>query len=322
MATVYGPHRLRADTRANWQSYTPEDEELIVKFSEGGGAPAEIGFGDGVVTGDQAVVIGSGPAGTSAGHVQFYNNGRFAFSDNVRFYSGNGALYAKHLNVGVADTETNPASPFTATYGSGDIIPIETNASLTIRIPSGTPDAPTQLLYTVKNTHATATITISFDVSGGQYTIIGRHPQREVLPGEYSDFYVRWVNGTVGWQVLGRPYSPYDIKYYGTPEVGQRFVREFVHTYMRVPWINPGDLGTPRCVTAPTSATTFTLQRSTNAGGSWTAIGTCTFATGQKFGSFVISNTTEFAHGDEFAILSPSNLNGLADLYFIMRVAV
>jgi hypothetical protein len=174
----------------------------------------------------------------------------------------------------------------------------------------------------VTNTHATDAVLVTFDTGTGQYKLRGRHPVKEVLAGDTVVFYIFTADGGANWYVEGRPYAPFDIKFFvgDTIAAGTILYQEWVHTGLRVPF-NLADVGNSECLTPPTAATAFSVQRRIAGQSAYTEIGTCTFGASSTWSTWVFAGgAVEFAHGDRLRIVAPSNLNGLASLAFTLRV--
>lgn len=274
---------------------------------------------------------GGGGAGGAAGldgSIQYAASGAFAASSSLSY-----AAAPKLLKTPLVGGLIHDAGAISGTWsppldqGAQTII-ASAAASFTLAAPSGVTlptDHEVYLHLIITNTAATPIYAV-FDVgeTAGQYRVLHKRPLGAILAGASAEYFVRWLGSR--WYLVGPQPARSTITFpiSGVPVAGAVLYAQYVHNGgipggMVVP-ANVADVGNTTCGVAPTATTVFSIERSPAGQLPWVQIGTLTFAAGEKDWSTwsFPAGVTRFDHGDRLRIVAPANLNGLADLIWVM----
>ena len=273
--------------------------------------------------------VGSGgtPGGTDT-QVQFNDSAAFA-GDAGLTYDKNLDLLKTGLLGGKVTSAGSISSVWAPPLGDGaSTIVASTKGDFTLNIPTGASigDGTESYLHLVIANNATSAKYITFDIGtdADQYAVLHKRPCHAIMNGYSNELFLRFYNGR--WYLVGPQPAIYPISFqvYGVPDANSVLFGMYIHNNglpggMWVPY-KLDDIGNVTCGTAPTANTTFSVQRSPNGQQPWVEIGTVTFSANEKDWSTwsFPSGIVRFDHGDRMRIVAPANLNGLADLTFIM----
>lgn len=241
------------------------------------------------------------------------------------------------LHRGVARLVTD-AGTVTGTWAPaigasvGDVIIANTAAALTLQLPTGA--APTtgyraEYQLSIQNTSA-ASIMITYSA----YTIEGESgPIRKIPAGATQQYWIATENGGTTWKILGTPRREVGFAFFagGTPTANSVLVRQRILHPTLLP-LDHTDISLPSVGTAASANTTFTVRRESGTITSPTVqdIMRITFASGLKYpGDWEMWNGTawvepaanlavELQRSDRLVVACPANLNGIADISWMM----
>jgi len=215
---------------------------------------------------------------------------------------------------------------------TGDVITASTAAALTLLVPTGA--APTagyraEYQLSIQNTSA-ASIMLSYPA----YTIEGESgPIRKIPAGATQQYWIATEDGGTTWKILGTPRREVGFAFFagGTPTANSVLIRQRILHPTLLP-LDHLDISLPSVGTAASASTTFTVRRESGTITTPTVqdIMRITFAAGLKYpGDWEMWNGTawvapaanlavELQRGDRLVVVCPANLNGIADIAWMM----
>jgi hypothetical protein len=272
---------------------------------------------------------GGGSPGGSDTQIQFNAAGAFAGSASLTYATTLKLLKTPLLGGKIFDAGTVSGTWSPPLAQGASVVLAAAAGNFTLATPSGVslPNDHEVYLHLVVSNTAASPIYVTFDVgdNAGQYKVLHKRPLNTILPGASIELFVRWL-GT-RWFLVGPQPSPYPITFQvsGVPDASSVLFGMYIHNFgqegaLYVPY-KLDDVGNVTCGTAPTASTAFSIERSASGQQPWAQIGTVTFSANQKdWSTWNFPNgITRFDHGDRLRIVAPANLNGLADLTFIME---
>ncbi len=291
------------------------------------GASRYYGTDAGGARGWHAMTAG-GAVGGSDGTLQYNSAGALGGSSFLSYAASAKLLKTPLVGGRIHDAGTISGSWSPPLAQGAQVILAAASTGFTLAVPSGVtlPTDHEVYLHLVITNSGSTMINVNFDVgeTASQYRVLHKRPLAGILPGATVEYYVRWLGSR--WYLVGPQPSSFPITFQvsGVPEASSVLFGMYVHNFglvggLYVPF-KLDDVGNVTCGTAPSATTAFSIERSPAGQLPWAQIGTLTFAANQKDWSTwsFPAGVTRFDHGDRLRIVAPANLNGLADLTWIM----